>query len=187
VIPERRVGPIVTLLSQRLPGVWLYRGTEWYVQDRDGPHVDREVKTVEFEPKVVSSYEGLAEGVAKIVGVSDDHEEIATAAKDVHEKFKDHVFAALSQPYYLDLTHPLANKGEVVTFLASHYGIAKEEIATIGDMPNDVEMFSDSGLSIAMGQADEEVKQAAHQVTASNQEEGFAQAVERFILDRPGS
>ncbi|MFD0515818.1 HAD family hydrolase [Streptomyces aureus] len=57
-----------------------------------------------------------------------------------------------------------------------------EQIATIGDMPNDVLMFAHSGLSIAMGNASHEVQRAARRVTTSNEEEGFANAVEQFIL-----
>ena len=49
-------------------------------------------------------------------------------------------------------------------------------------MPNDILMFAHSGLSIAMGNADPEVKRAARRVTASNEDEGFAKAVERFVL-----
>jgi hypothetical protein len=55
-------------------------------------------------------------------------------------------------------------------------------MATIGDMPNDVLMFAHSGLSIAMGQSSSEVKRAARRVTSSNEDEGFATAVEKFIL-----
>ena len=94
----------------------------------------------------------------------------------------DHVAAARSQPYYLDVTHPDANKGAVARALAAKYSIAPEAIATIGDMPNDVLMFAHSGLSIAMGNASPEVQRAARRVTTSNEDEGFANAVEKFIL-----
>jgi hydroxymethylpyrimidine pyrophosphatase-like HAD family hydrolase len=80
------------------------------------------------------------------------------------------------------VTHPRANKGEVVKFLSARYRIPEEQIATIGDAPNDVLMFARSGLSIAMGQSDREVKRAARRVTGSNDEEGFAEAVDRYIL-----
>ena len=92
--------------------------------------------------------------------------------------------ASQSQPYYLDVTHPDANKGAVARDLSARYGIPPQAIATIGDMPNDVLMFAHSGLSIAMGNASPEVQRAARRVTASNQEEGFASAVDRFILPR---
>ena len=66
--------------------------------------------------------------------------------------------------------------------LAARFEIPTEQIAPIGDMPNDVLMFAHSGLSIAMGNATPEVQRAARRVTTSNEEEGFADAVERFIL-----
>ena len=131
-----------------------YRGADWYVPDLKGPHVDREAWTVKFEPKLMTSLDGLTDNVAKIVGVSDDHEAVAKASTEAHDKFGDHVTAAASQPYYLDVTHPQANKGEVAKYLAGLYKLSTEEIATIGDMPNDVLMFAHSGLSIAMGNAD---------------------------------
>jgi hypothetical protein len=183
-IPDELVGPIVEKLDGAGVDVWIYRGPEWYIRKRDAPHVDREAFTVQFEPTVVHSFDGLLTAVAKIVGVSDDHDLVARVATDVHDEFGDHVSAARSQPYYVDVTHPKANKGEVVRFLSERYGIPPEQSATIGDMPNDVLMFAHSGLSIAMGQSDPEVQRAARRVTTSNEEEGFANALERFILQR---
>jgi hypothetical protein len=66
--------------------------------------------------------------------------------------------------------------------MSARYGIPPEAIATIGDMPNDVLMFAHSGLSIAMGNASPEVQRCARRVTTSNADEGFAAAVERFVL-----
>ncbi|MBV8961602.1 MAG: HAD hydrolase family protein, partial [Hyphomicrobiales bacterium] len=90
--------------------------------------------------------------------------------------------AKRSQPYYLDVTHPRANKGAVVDELVKTLGVPANEIATIGDMPNDVLMFERSGFSIAMGNAGDEVKSRASAVTDSYNDEGFAKAVERHIL-----
>ena len=182
-LPEHLVHPLVDHMQSFDLDVWLYRGSDWYVPDPKGPHVDREAWTVKFEPKVMQDgIRGLTEGVVKLVGVNDDHDVIAKAAHAAAEKFGDHVTAAASQPYYLDVTHPKANKGEVVRYLAHCYKLAPEEIATIGDQPNDILMFDHSGLSIAMGNADPEAKEAAHQVTRSSEDEGFAYAVEHFVL-----
>jgi Cof subfamily protein (haloacid dehalogenase superfamily) len=184
VVPSDLVLRIAQLLEAASLDVWVYRGAEWYVHDPAGPHVEREAGTVQFEPTVVASYEELTEGVAKIVGVSDDFDAVAAAASAAHDEFGDHVSAARSQPYYVDVTHPDANKGSVVTYLAALYDIPTEQIATIGDMPNDVLMFAHSGLSIAMGNAGTEVQRAARRTTASNGDDGFAEAVERFVLGR---
>jgi len=183
VLPEDIVAPVAEMVSSVKLDVWLYRGSDWYVPTADGPHVARESWTVKFEPKVMTDgINGLTDNVAKLVGVSDDHDAVDKATSAVRDKFGDHVAAAQSQPYYLDVTHPKANKGEVAKYLAAKYNLRAEEIATIGDMPNDVLMFAHSGLSIAMGQSSLEVKRAARRVTTSNEDEGFANAVEKFIL-----
>ncbi len=184
VLPEELVVPISDEMTSFGLSVWIYRGADWYVPDPKGPHVDREAWTVKFQPKVMEGLDGLTDRVAKIVGVSDDDDAVAKASSAMQQKFGTQVTAAASQPYYLDVTHPDANKGSVVNYLAQRYHLSNEEIATIGDMPNDMLMFADSGLSIAMGNADHVVQQAARCVTDTNENEGFAMAVRRFILPR---
>ena len=181
-IPADLVVPVADLNKSFGLDTWVYRGADWYVPDPKGAHVAKETATVRFEPKVMDSLDGLTSDVAKLVGVSDDLDAVARASTAAHDKFGDHVAAARSQPYYLDVTHPDANKGAVAQYLARKYSISTDSIATIGDMPNDVLMFAHSGLSIAMGNASLEVQHAARRVTTSNADEGFANAVERFIL-----
>jgi len=183
LVAGRLVPRAVELLHSFGLSVWLYPGEDWLVLDRAGPHVDRESHTVQFEPTVVESFDGFETDVAKIVGVSDDYDAVAAAEAAAHDELGTEVSASRSQPYYLDITHPQANKGCVVQFLGDRYALASDEIATIGDMPNDVLMFAHSGLSIAMGNAHREVQRAARRVTSSNEEDGFANAVEKFILE----
>jgi Cof subfamily protein (haloacid dehalogenase superfamily) len=182
VVPEYLVVPVAELNASFGLDTWVYRGADWYVPDPKGAHVARETATVKFEPKVMASLDGLTSDVTKLVGVSDDLDAVARASAAAHDRFGDHVAAARSQPYYLDVTHPDANKGAVAQYLARTYSIPTDSIATIGDMPNDVLMFAHYGLSIAMGNASLEVQHAARRVTTSNADEGFAAAVERFIL-----
>ena len=199
VLGQEVVEPIIKIIEEHHLDVWIYRGNDWFVHERHGAHVDREEWTVKFAPQVVASYEGKMDKVAKIVGVSDDLDAVARCEQAVRAAFgaqvgtrqstphrdgDDHptVTAARSQPYYLDVTHPEANKGGVVLTLANMLHLQPEEIATIGDMANDVPMFEKGGMSIAMGQANDEVKGAARELTTSSEEEGFANAVERFIL-----
>ncbi len=185
-VPDGLVPRVIELLEASALDVWLYRGAEWLLRDPDAPHVEREARTVGFAPTVVERFDGLERGIAKIVGVGDDHDAVAAATTTVHDELGDHVMAARSQPYYLDVTHPEANKAAVARYLSRRYRIPPQEIATIGDMPNDVLMFAVSGLSIAMGNADREVQRCARRVTASNEEDGFAQAVERYLLRQRG-
>jgi Cof subfamily protein (haloacid dehalogenase superfamily) len=182
LLPAEAAKQAVEIIAQHKMDVWLYTEREWLVRDPEAPHVAREQWTVKFPPTITTRFDGLFGQLAKIVGVSDDYEVVARCEKDVQQALGTHVSAARSQPYYLDVTHPQANKGEVVTIASELLKISPEEIATIGDMPNDVLMFRKSGVSIAMGNANPEVQESATFVTASNEEEGFAKAVEDFIL-----
>jgi Cof subfamily protein (haloacid dehalogenase superfamily) len=181
-IDARLVEEIVALIGEHALDVWLYRGSDWLLRDASAAHVAKEADTVRFAPTVVDSFDGMTERIAKIVGVGDDLAAVARAEADARRRFGEHVSAARSQPYYLDVTHPQANKGAVLRYLSHEYDISLSRIATLGDQPNDVLMFDGAGLSIAMGNAGEDVQRAATQVTASNDEEGFALAIERFVL-----
>jgi Cof subfamily protein (haloacid dehalogenase superfamily) len=172
---------VTTLLQQGLDA-WLYTGDEWYVRDAGAPHVARETQTVAFPPQVVDNFDRLYDAALKVVGVSDDYGRVSAANDAIDRTLGDAVSAARSQPYYLDITNPVANKAAVVRYHAGRLGIPPEEIATIGDMPNDVLMFRDSGLSIAMGNASDDVKKQASAVTDSCDDEGFAKAVEKYLL-----
>jgi Cof subfamily protein (haloacid dehalogenase superfamily) len=173
---------LALILTQRLDA-WVYTETEWLVRCNDAPHVAREAWTVKFNARVVPEFTDahLAHAV-KIVGISDDLERVAACETAARQALGGRASAARSQPYYLDVTHPRANKGEVVTTLARYLNIPPAQIATIGDMPNDVLMFHKSGFSIAMGNASDEVKAQASAVTGSNENDGFAHAVRCFIL-----
>lgn len=161
---------------------WVYCGNDWYLRDPEAPHVAREQSTVKFPPTVVKDLETVLDHAVKIVGISDDLDLVARCEKDTQKALGVQASAARSQPYYLDVTHPDANKGTVATTLSRMLSVPTAEIATIGDMPNDVLMFRRSGVSIAMGNASADVQKQARFVTASYNDEGFAKAVERYVL-----
>ena len=176
------VATMIELLDEEDISVWVYRGREWYVRDADGPHVHHEAEVCQFEPLAVESFDSVSDGVAKVVGASDDVDALNRARLAVQAKIGPRVSATNSQPYYLDITNPRANKGVVVEYLSSKFDIPTDAIAAIGDAHNDVAMFERAGVSIAMGNAEADVKSSAGEITTSNEDEGFARAVEQFIL-----
>lgn len=182
-VPADTAAKVIGAIEGHGLDCWVYTDREWLVRDAKAPHVSREQWTVKFAPTITNDFNSYLNHVAKIVGVSDDLAAVARAEKDVQRDYGHQVSAARSQPYYLDVTHPDANKGHVVSVLSQELSILPEQIATIGDMPNDVLMFKKSGVSIAMGNASSEVQQQAFFVTTSNEEEGFANAMEKFVLN----
>jgi Cof subfamily protein (haloacid dehalogenase superfamily) len=187
-IEQHLIDPIVArraveLITARGAQPWVFSGQEWLILDPTGPYVELEEYTVRFPPTVVAEFGSRLDSAAKIVGVSADFELVAQCEREGREILADVASVARSQLYYLDVTHKLANKGAALLALAKHLALPPEEIATIGDGSNDVAMFAQSGLGIAMGNASDEVKAQAHFVTDSNQEDGFAKAVERFFIN----
>ncbi len=172
----------IAMLTRAGLDAWVYSGEDWLVHDKDAPHVAREEWTVKFAPKVVGDLGAALDHAVKIVGVSDDLPLVEKTEKAIQDALGEGASAARSQPYYIDITHREANKGFAIQYLARRLGLDTQAIATIGDQPNDTLMFRHSGLSIAMGNASEAVRKQANEVTDSSEAEGFAIAVERFIL-----
>jgi Cof subfamily protein (haloacid dehalogenase superfamily) len=182
VLPSHVARCAVDMLSARDVQSWIFAGPNWLVRDSDAPYVGLEERTVRFRPTVVEEFGSALDVAAKIVGVSADFDLLARCEREVGAALAGQASVVRSQPYYLDITHPLANKGVALSALATLLSIPPAEIAVIGDGGNDVAMFERSGLSIAMGNASPQVRRAADFVTDTNREEGFANAVERFIL-----
>jgi Cof subfamily protein (haloacid dehalogenase superfamily) len=172
----------VDFLDARRVDIWIFSGQDWLLRHPDGPYVGLEERTVAFGPTIVEDFGPALDAAAKIVGVSTDFESLAQCERELCAPLGEQASVVRSQPYYLDVTHPLANKGDALSNLAKLLKVPLAEVVAIGDGHNDVAMFERSGLSIAMGNASPEVRRAADFVTASNSEDGFAQAIERLIL-----
>jgi len=187
VISEHLLSPDVARRSLEMLDAegarpWMFAGQDWLARHSDGPYVGREERTVGFGPTVVADFGPFLGKAAKIVGVSADFERLAQCERDVRSALAGQATVARSQPYYLDITHLQANKGEALSAIAKLLAVPLAEIAVIGDGRNDVAMFERGGLSIAMGNAAPEVQRAADFVTDSNRDDGFANAIDRFIL-----
>jgi Cof subfamily protein (haloacid dehalogenase superfamily)/HAD superfamily hydrolase (TIGR01509 family) len=190
VLAQRIIAPsaaseIVDYLLKRGLDVWVYRGTDWYLRNPEAFRVARERSNVGFDPIVVDDLEWTLDEAIKIVGVGEDPSLVARCEVELRAHLGTRASADRSTPFYVDVTHPEANKGMVVRQTARMLGISLGQIATVGDMPNDIHMLSIAGRGIAMGNANAEVKRAARHVTASNEEEGFARAIDTFILGQP--
>ena len=171
------------LLQARGVDVWVFNGLDWLLVNTDNAHVATEIRAVHFQPTLVRSLEPALASAFKVVGVSEDHDLLARCERELQGVLGEQASASRSQPYYLDVTHPMANKGVAVTRLAALMGVPLAEVAVIGDSHNDVSMFAQGGLSIAMGNAVPDVQARAKVVTGSNDHEGFAEAVHKYILD----
>ena len=162
--------------------VWVFSGLDWLLIDRDRPHVGQEEHAVKFPPTIVPSIEATLASAYKVVGVSEDHERLRQCEIEMQAALGEGAAASRSQPYYLDITHPQANKGNSVRSMAALMDVPIAEVAVIGDNYNDLAMFAQSDFAIAMGNAPDDVKKKARFVTGTNDADGLAEAIHTYIL-----
>ncbi|MBB2201470.1 Cof-type HAD-IIB family hydrolase [Gluconacetobacter tumulisoli] len=163
---------------------WLFIGHDWLVTDAAGPYVARERQVVQTDPVVVPDFDAHYHNVGKIMGASPDHALLARMETEIGALLAGRASVHRSSDYYLDITHSRANKGYAALELARLMKVDIGEVACIGDMYNDVPMLDEAGVAIAMGNAPDGVKAHAHFVTDSNGQDGWAHAMERYILPR---
>jgi Cof subfamily protein (haloacid dehalogenase superfamily) len=161
---------------------WIFAAGRWHIVDPANSHVAHEILASAQQPAVETDMAPLFDEVDKLTWVSDDHELLLTLQAKMRERFGGEATIGMSQTYYLDLTHPLANKGDGVATLARIAGVALDQVAVLGDQFNDVPMFKRAGIAIAMGQAPEPVKAEADYVSTSNDEDGVAHAIDTILL-----
>ena len=183
-VPEPAVRTTLALLEQRGVSAWLFADNQWFIRDLEGDYVPKERMTVRFEPTVVEDFTPYLARCGKVVGASRDFGLLAACEAELHTSLGDSANAHRSQQYYLDVTNKQADKGTAMHAIARWYGIEPGEIAGVGDMTNDVPLFKACGLSIAMGNAPPAVAAEAMEHTASNEDDGWAKAIERVVLPR---
>jgi Cof subfamily protein (haloacid dehalogenase superfamily) len=181
LIPRPAVQRTLDVLKQYGVDIWVFTNERWVIDNAAGTYVPFEQRTIRSEPTIVEDFTPYLNSVCKIVGASDDPELLKRCETAMQEALGAEATAARSQTYYLDITPPGHDKGTFVEAMAKRLGIATTAIATFGDMQNDLAMFRKSGMSIAMGNATDEIKRQATHVTTSNEDEGFAGAVDIIL------
>ncbi len=181
-VPEAAVTASIALFEQRGVHPWLFADNQWLIRDAAADYVGRERMTVRFEPTVVDDFGPYLARCGKVVGASKQFDLLAECERDLQAQLGTTANAHRSQRYYLDVTNPGADKGTAVRAFAEWYGVALADVCAIGDQENDVPMFRVAGHSIAMGNAPAAVAATAKQQTLSNEEDGWAAAIDRHVL-----
>jgi Cof subfamily protein (haloacid dehalogenase superfamily) len=181
LIPVSAVQRSIDVLDEFGVDVWLFTNERWLARGGDGAYVPLEKRTIKTDPTIVPDFTLYLSSACKLVGACADAALLLRCEAAMQKALGAQATAVRSQSYYLDVTPPGCDKGTFVQAMTKRLGISTDAVATIGDMHNDLAMFRTSGISIAMGNATDEVKKLATHVTASNDEEGFAGAIEMIL------
>jgi Cof subfamily protein (haloacid dehalogenase superfamily) len=178
LIPASAAQRSIDVLNEFGVDIWLFTHDKWLVRNADAEYNPFEKRTIKVDPVIVDDFAPYLSAACKIVGSSSDAALLQRCEAAMQNAVGTQATAARSQSYYLDITPPGYDKGTFVQAMAKRLGISTDAVATVGDMHNDLAMFRTSGLSIAMGNATDDIKRQATHVTTSNQDEGFAGAMD---------
>lgn len=107
---------------------------------------------------------------------------LAVLEKEMYNHLHDRMGVFRSEPYFLELVPKGIDKAQSLAVLLKEIGMTKNEMIAVGDGFNDLSMIKYAGLGVAMSNAQEVVKENADFITLSNEEDGVAHVVEKFIL-----
>lgn len=142
------------------------------------------VRMSEVEPRLLEDEELLLrQGVTKILWY-DDADSIGRWQKELAEEQFGSVTFCTSKPVFLEFFNRKVSKAAALEKIGRLYGIKPEEMIAIGDGCNDLSMLEYAGLGVAMGNAPEEIKERAAYITASNEEDGVAAVIDKFIIGK---
>lgn len=180
-IPRDAVTRSLEMFADYGVDVWMFTNQKWMIFRDDGQYVPHEQKTIQTAPEVIADHKPHIDAICKIVGVSADFDLLAKCEAALQPALGKAALAARSQNYYLDVTPPGFDKGTFVEAMSRRMDIPLQNIATLGDMVNDLPMLRKSGVSFAMGNASDAVKQQTTHVTSSNTDDGFAKAIAQIL------
>lgn len=118
--------------------------------------------------------------VSKVVVISSNLEQLSRARRAVN--CISSVDMASSNFDNFEVMNKGVSKGKAIEFLAHRFNIKREEIIAIGDNENDRSMIEYAGLGVAMGNAESFIKDMADYITLSNDQDGVAEVIRRFVL-----
>ena len=165
-------------------GLFAFRLEGWTLDEGQDYWAESEYKASGVRGKMTDMTLFLRENKAgKLLGACMDADAVSELEKRIKKDLSDRVDCFKSSQLFLEIMPKGINKGTAINVLCKHYGIEKQNVMSIGDYYNDIDMFNASGFSVAMPDSPEEVKRLADFVTENDSGHGaVAEAIRRFII-----
>lgn len=180
-LAEDTARQVLALFKERGWYVQVYLDDTLYVAERNEKALYYEQLTGIRSVPVGDRLYTMGGTPTKLLALSEPGE-IKIINETVAAVFGDTLYTAVSKPNYLEMANPSVNKGKALAFLAGRLGITRQQVMAVGDSVNDLDMLEYAGLGVAMGNASERIKAVADAVTESNDADGVAEAILKYVL-----
>lgn len=164
--------------------IHIFSETLGLVTPKMSKYTEVEAEINDIEVKIIDMNTIKEDDVIIKVMMIDEPEILGPAFDKLPKEIFEKYTVVRSTPYFLEFLNKEANKGVGVELLAKHLGINQDEIITMGDAGNDKHMIEYAGLGVAMGNAFDEIKEIANYITDTNENDGVAKTIEKFILEK---
>ncbi len=154
---------------------------------RDDPWVDEDCRCSGLQKRVVPEYEQFLRSIGEVpkLLIPADPQRLPALQQRLRQRLGSEFNLVTSKPYFLEILPAGSDKGSALAHLAAILSITRQQVMAIGDSMNDAGMIGYAGVGVAVSNALPEIVAMADWVTrATNQQDGVAEAVERFILQR---
>lgn len=180
VLPNEVVPVLYECARTHRLSILTYDGAEIITENPQDPYVQKEASLNKMAVRETNDFlTDITLPVAKCLIVGDADKLIPLEA-ELSLRLQGHINVFRSEPYFLELVPQGIDKALSLAVLLKKTGVAREEVIAMGDGYNDLSMIQFAGLGIAMGNAQEPVKKAANYITLSNEEDGVAEAIDKF-------
>ena len=179
-LPSNHAKEIIKWAKENSIHINLYIDDKLYVE-KDCESVRQYIKG-KFVDYNIRKFEDLEiENVNKVLAIDyTDADKVTGWVEELSKKYPD-LYLVKSTPYFCEIGSKDAKKSAGVECLCNLWGIKKEEVLTIGDQNNDIELLKAGGIPVAMGNATDELKKYAEYITDTVENDGFVKAVEKFV------
>lgn len=156
-------------------------GVQFYVTDPEGYKVQYECWNNRMECTRVDDLGSFLTFAPVKILMSVQRSQLSEVQKEIAAFLPDSLTVVQTAPFYLEVLPKTINKGQGILDVCKVLGLDTEEVIAFGDAANDIPMLKAAGMGVAMGNAQQPVKEAADYVTLSNNEDGIALALQKFL------
>ena len=154
------------------------------ISETESEYIDVEVDLTKMPHRVVKSFKEYVNcGAVKCMLLADPTY-LKEVEKELKKEYGDKYSIAISKPFFLEVTKLGIDKGVAIKKLAENLKISIDEVIAVGDSFNDLPMLKVAGLSVAVDNANEEIKKQVDFITKSNNDGGMAYLIEKFIFNK---
>lgn len=152
--------------------------------NKANPYAEWEANALKTSLVIVEDLKSrIIEKAPKVI-MLEEPEKALKIKEELSKEIGDTYEVAMSKPFFIEVNDKGISKGKALEVLCEKLNITKDEMLAIGDGLNDLSMIEFAGIGVAMGNANDKLKEKADYITKSNDEDGFSYAIEKFVFKK---